>query len=231
MATTPRSRWAKVREHLRWRGPLIFALFLLRQLMRPIVYWDVWHIFETDVSTQVPEPYAKEKLTTRICGIEGDPDLLVTMITSMGELEPGEVVTRLSEGHLAAVAFSGERPVGYMWLAFSCKPERRFDIAWIVRPGEALRYNSFVIPSFRGRGAHGVLNQAANCYARAQGVTRTLGSVSVMNPQSMSLPKHYRRTVKMTLFLAKIRGLNWTIRKSWGAPLESRFRWPGHLPH
>jgi hypothetical protein len=50
--------------------------------------------------------------------------------------------------------------------------------------------------------------------------------VSVLNPQSLSLPKHYRRAIKMTVFFEKVRGAKWTIRKSFGALLDSRFSWP-----
>jgi len=226
MVMQPRSRWRKVRENLRWRGPFIVALLILRQLVRPLVYWDLWHIYETDISLQAPRPYAREEWMTRICGIEEDVDSVATMIASMGELAPGEVASRLSRGHLAAVAFSEEQPVGYMWLAISCLPELIFDTSWVIRPGEAVRYNSFVIPPFRGRGVHSVLNAAANCYARELGITRTFGAVSVLNPQSMSLPKHYRRAIKMTVLFVRVRGTKWTIRKSFGAPLDSRFSWP-----
>jgi GNAT superfamily N-acetyltransferase len=226
MATQPTSRWRKVREHLRWRGAFIVALHTLRKLLSPLVYWDLWHIYETDISKQVPQPYACEEFATRICGIQEDADSLTAMIASMGELAPGEVASRLARGHLAAVAFSGEQPVGYMWLAFSCVPEELFDTSWVIWPGEAVQYNSFVVPPFRGRGVHSVLNAAAKCYAREHGIARTLAAVSVLNPQSMSLPKHYRRAIKMTVFFAKVRGTKWTIRKSFGAPLNSRFSWP-----
>jgi GNAT superfamily N-acetyltransferase len=226
MATQPTSHWHKVREHLRWRGAFIVALHTVRKLLSPLVYWELWHIYETDISKQVPLPYAREEFTTRICGAEEDPDSLTAMIASLGELEPGEVARRLARGHLAAVAFSGEQPVGYMWLAFSCVPEELFDASWVIRPGEAVRYNSFVIPPFRGRGVHSILNTAVNCYARERGISKTIGAVSLLNPQSMSLPKHYRRAIKMTVFFAKFRGTDWTIRKSSGAPLDSRFSWP-----
>jgi len=112
MVMQPRSRWRKVRENLRWRGPFIVALLILRQLVRPLVYWDLWHIYETDISEQAPQPYAREEWTTRICGIVEDADSVTTMMASMGELAPGEVASRLSRRHLAAVAFSGEQPVG-----------------------------------------------------------------------------------------------------------------------
>jgi hypothetical protein len=226
MATQPISRWRKVREHLRWRGPFIVAVHILRKLLRPLVYWDLWHIYETDISKQAPQPYATEEFATRICGIGDDAVSLTATIASMGELVPEEVARRLSMGHLVAIASSGEQPVGYMWLAISCLPEMLFDTSWVIRPGEAVRYNSFVIPPFRGRGVHSVLNAAANYYAREHGISRTLGAVSVLNPQSLSLPRHYRRAIKMTVLFANVRGTKWTIRKSFGAPLDSRFRWP-----
>jgi hypothetical protein len=175
MATQPTSRWRKIREHLRWRGAFIVALHTLRKLMSPLVYWDLWHIYETDISKQVPQPYAREEFAIRICGIADNPNSLTVMIASLGDLAPKEVASRLARGHFAAVAFSGEQPVGYMWLAFSCVPEELFDTSWVIRLGEAVRYNSFVIPPFRGRGVHSLLNTAVNCYSAARLAVSPMG--------------------------------------------------------
>jgi hypothetical protein len=113
-----------------------------------------------------------------------------------------------------------------MWVAISGSLELCFDTCWIVRPHEAVRYGSFVLSAFRGRGIHSCLNSAVLFYLHKRGFIRALGSVSMLNPQSMSLPKHYNRAIAMTVFVARIRGVGWTIRKSFRAPLETRFTWP-----
>ena len=88
---------------------------------------------------------------------------------------------------------------------------------------EAVRYGNFVRPNWRGRGIQSFVNAAVNEYARDLGIARTLGSISTLNTQSMSLAKHYRTATTMKVVLVHIRGLNWTIHRASGAPFESRF--------
>jgi hypothetical protein len=66
MDSRPSSIWRRIGEILRWRGFGILFLLGVRNILRPIVYWHVYRIFATDIATQVPEPYAKEKIETKI---------------------------------------------------------------------------------------------------------------------------------------------------------------------
>jgi GNAT superfamily N-acetyltransferase len=211
---------------IRWRKPSILILLAVREILRPIFYWHAWHIFETDISQHVPKPYAKEDVEVKIYTPEDNTLIIQKQISAMGELEPAEVGRRFARKDLIAIAVAREQPVGYMWMAFSHGLELAYDTYWTVRSHEEVRYGSFVIPAFRGRAIHSCLNAAVNSYLRNLGVIRSLASVSILNPPSMSLPKHYKRPISMTVFVAHIRGLNWTIRKSFRAPLESRFTWP-----
>ena len=210
---------------IRLRGPFILALLTVREILRPLFYWYVWHIFETDISQQVPQPYTKEELEVKVYTPEDSLMIIQEQICAMGELEPAEVDIRLARGDLIAVAFAKEQPVGYMWIALSSGLELAFDTYWIVQSREAVRYGTFVLPAFRGRGIHSYLNYAVNSYLRKRGIIRTLASISILNPQSMSLPEHYNRTIAMTVFIARIRAVHWTIRKSFRAPLGFRFFW------
>jgi GNAT superfamily N-acetyltransferase len=51
----------RIPEILRWRGLFIFGRLAVRELLRPVVYWHVFYIFERDVRQPLPEPYSKEK--------------------------------------------------------------------------------------------------------------------------------------------------------------------------
>ena len=214
------------REAIRWRGLLITALVVAREIFRPFIYCDVWHIFETDISREVPEPYGKEDVVVKI--FTAEDKLTIAQDEICAELERDRASLRFTRGDRVGMAFLKDQPVGYMWIALSSGLELALDTQtyWVVRPCEAVRYGSFVLPAFRGRGVHSCLNTAVNSYLRNHGITRTLGSVSLLNPQSMSLPKHYDRPIAMTVFVARIRGVNWIIRRSFRAPLESRFSWP-----
>jgi GNAT superfamily N-acetyltransferase len=221
------SRWKAIREHLRWRSPFIVAVLVFREICRPIFYWHAWHIYESNISRGVSQPYAKDGFTTQIHDGQSNRAALTSMLAAMGELASDEIRSRITRGHVAAVAYSGNEPVGYIWLAFSGGADLWFgyDTYWKLNANEAMRYGSFVVPAFRGQAIHSLLNSAINTYARERGMVRSLGAVSVLNRQSLSLAKHYRRAITMTVVLARIRGVNWTIRKSFGAPMESRFWW------
>jgi hypothetical protein len=215
---------SSIREQLRWRGPWIVCLLAVREFFKPLFYWYVWNIYETDLSGEVPPPYSGQVLDVAIHNShDDDVSSLMPKLLSLGEVSAAELETRLSRGDAVALASTAGQPVGYMWMGFSSGIELAYDTYWIIRPGEALRYGSFVIPQFRGRGVHSILNSALNSYAVKRGVTRSLGATSVLNPQSLSLPKHYNRAIAMTVFLARFHLLSFTLRKSFRAPLSSRF--------
>lgn len=215
-----------IREHLRWRGAWIVVLLSLRELLRPLVYCHVWHIYETDISRAVPQPYCRAAVEVTTCTSRDNLSSIKGNILTMGEISVAELDTRFQRGDAVALASVAGQPVGCMWLGFSNGIELEFDTYWILRADEALRYGSFVVPSFRGRGVHSLLNSALNAYALERGVTRTLGSVSVLNRQSLGLPRHYNRAIAMTVFLARFRLFSFTLRKSFRAPLSTRFTWP-----
>lgn len=214
-----------IREHLRWRGGWIVFVLSLRELLRPLLYWHVWHIYETDLSGEIPQPYARTTLEVAIYTLRDDLTSIKPGILAMGEISALELDTRFHRGDAVALASISGQPVGYMWMGFSGGIELDFDTYWILRCGEALRYGSFVAPPFRGRGVHSFLNSALNVYALERGITRTLGSVSVLNRQSLSLPRHYNRAISMTVFLVRLRPFSLTLRKSFRAPLSTRFTW------
>jgi GNAT superfamily N-acetyltransferase len=181
----------------------------------------------TDLTREVPQPYSTAKFEVVVCTARDELADIKPRILSMGELSAAEVERRFCRGDAVALACSSGEPVGYMWMGFCSGIELGFDTCWIIRNGEALRYGSFVIPAFRGHGVHSVVNCALNNYALERGVTRTLGSVSALNRQSLSLAKHYHRASAMTVLLVRFRLRSFTMRTSWRAPLASRFLWAG----
>jgi hypothetical protein len=62
MGKRPPSRWRRIGEILRWRGPFTLFVLAVRELLRPVVYWHMFYIFERDVAREpLPEPYSKTK--------------------------------------------------------------------------------------------------------------------------------------------------------------------------
>ncbi len=215
-------RWESVREALRWRGPLLSSLLATRELLRPIMYWHAWHIFQTDLQ-RMPAPYAKQKVDVKVFTQKDDLERVSTQISSVGQIPLGEVKSRFDRGDAAAVAYVQCELAGFMWLTFTDGAELAFGITWIVHADEALRYGSFVVPKWRGLGIHSAVNCALNEYARDRGLARTLASISAVNPQSLNLAKHARNPKIMTVIVIYIRGVNWTHIRTMDAPFSSRF--------
>jgi GNAT superfamily N-acetyltransferase len=217
------TRWQTAREALRWRGLLFSSLLAAREVLRPIMYWHAWHIFHTDLQRPLMEPYAKGRVVVKVSAAKENLEDVSAQISSMGNLPWENVHSRFDRGDAAAVAYVDREPAGYMWMTFADGMDLAFGVNWIVHPHEALRYGSFVVPRWRGLGIHSVLNRALNDCARARGLTRTLGAISALNVQSLSLAKHARNPKVMTLVLIHIRGINRTYCKTAGAPFDSRF--------
>ena len=218
-----RRELSRAPEFLRWRRPLLVLLLGARELFRPLLYWYVFDIFVTDLSKPVPESYSKEPVDVVIYTRESDVPRATEELAGMDGLSFADIELRLKRGDVVAVAYAGASVAGSMWLTFSNGMELAFGTSWRVGPAEALRYDSFVNPDWRGRAIHSLLNNALNTYAREHGIVRTLGGISVLNSQSSSLAKHFRKARGMRIMIFRLRGLNWTYRRATGAPLESRF--------
>ena len=205
-----------------WGHPLIVLLRVVRKSSSPFLYWDVIDIFETDLRLPLPESYAKEKFEIRIYQGDAGQAKATEDLRSLNRL-PNEISRRFSRGDAVAIAYAVDKVVGCMWLTFSSGRELALGTRWIVNPAEALRYSSFVHPGLRGRALHSLLNDALNRYARERGILRTLGDIGVLNSQSRSLARHFRKRPVMSLIVFRVRGVNWTYRTAIGAPLQSRF--------
>jgi hypothetical protein len=230
MDTQPSRSWKSARESFHWRGLISSAILGAREFLRPVMYWHAWHIFRTDVRESTREPYAKKHVSVKIYSGQRDLETLATLLPSLGEISAAEIRTRLLNGDAVAVAFAGEQgttqgtaPIGYMWVAFAGGQELAFGIAWLLHPGEALRYGSYVASEWRGFGVHSSLNHAANEYALSRGVTHTFASIGILNRQSLNLAKHYSNPPIMTVVAVNIRAVNWTVARGIGMPFDSRF--------
>ena len=210
---------------MRWRGPFIFCLLILREMLRPLVYWHAYYIFETDLTRQpVPEPFADEQIDVQVYTHAMAPQKAKAEIISMGQLDSAEIDSRFNRGDMVVIAYTGGEPTGYEWLcSTSGALELAFGVYWLVCPGEAVRYDKFVLPKWRGRRISTWLHSATVVCARDHGVMRTFSSISRVNKQSLSIAKLYRRTAVIKLTLVRLCGLKKPFRKTVGAPFESRF--------
>jgi hypothetical protein len=102
MDTRPPIPWRRTAEILRWRGLWVTVLLGVRKILRPILYWHVYRIFATDIAKQVPEPYAKEKIETKIHVRHGycpnlELDKPLAEVAAMGEISREEAESMADE--------------------------------------------------------------------------------------------------------------------------------------
>lgn len=216
--------WRRAPEIFRWRGPLRFLLLVAREILRPFMYWHVFYIVENDIRQSSPKSYSKERFEVKIYVGPKDLEGAKTDLTAIGELSPAEIGSRLHRGDAVAVAYASDEAVGYSWMTFSSGLVLAFNTTWIVGPNEAVLYDSFVRPQWRGQGIHSCLDVAFHSYARERGIVRTLASMAALNSQALSLAKRSGKPTIMTVVLVRFRG----VKRAWGtaigAPLNSRFQ-------
>jgi GNAT superfamily N-acetyltransferase len=136
---------------------------------------------------------------------------------------PDNFAARLNRGDALAIVYGGREPVAAGWMTFSSGMELAYGTTWILQPNEGTQYGAFVLPKWRGHGIFSVLNVALNTYAREHGVLRSVGSISVLNTQSLSSAKRLGKKKIMTVILLRVRGVGWTFQTAIGAPLHTRF--------
>ncbi|HXJ16523.1 MAG TPA: hypothetical protein VNM68_04925 [Candidatus Polarisedimenticolia bacterium] len=210
-------------ETLRWRGPLILSLMMLREALSFLLYWHVFHIFQTDIQQAPARTQADKEFDVKMYAGGADLERVIAEVASMGQMAAAEIESRFDRGQAVAVAYARNEAVGYSWISFSGDCELVWGTRCIVRPDEAVFHGSFTRPQWRGLGVHGSLDAKMSSYARRQGRFRIFGWVSVLNKPSLSLVKRLRKRKIMTLILVHIRGTNWVYRKAIGAALESHF--------
>jgi L-amino acid N-acyltransferase YncA len=210
-------------EILRWRGPVHFLLLALREVLRPVMYWYAWNIYLTDLEQPLTAPYAKGKFDVRIFSGEQHRETARKQLASVGPPLPDNFDARMNRGDALAIVYCGEEPVASGWMTFTSGMEMAFGMIWILHANEGTQYGSFVVPKWRGHGIFSLLNVALNRYARENGVLRSIGSISVLNSQSLSMARRLGKKKLMTVILVRVRGLGWTFRRAIGAPLHTRF--------
>jgi GNAT superfamily N-acetyltransferase len=220
-------KWRRALEILRWRGPANFFLLALREMLRPAMYWYAWNIYLTDLQQPLTAPYAKGKFDVRIFSGDQDRETARNQLASVGLPLPANFDARINRGDALAIIYCGPEPVASGWMTFTSGMEMAYGLTWILQPNEGTQYGSFVLPEWRGHGIFSVLNVALNTYAREHGVLRSVGSISVLNSQSLSMAKRLGKKKLMTVILVRVRGLGWTFQKAMGSPLHTRFASPG----
>jgi hypothetical protein len=214
---------ARLTEMWRWRGPVRCAGLMVRYLMRSLVDWYVFYILETPIDpAKIRLPDANAPVTVKIHSLESGVENALADLTPILQLQPVNAGPRLRAGDSVAIAYHDGRAVGCSWFTARNLP-MMWGLSWAVQPQEAVCFGSFVMPEWRGKRVHAILEGAINAQLHSQGIVQTCGSMSVLNPQTLSLAKQTNKRKRMTLLLVHLKGLDWHFHYSFGEPLEPRF--------
>jgi hypothetical protein len=211
-------------ETIRWRGPWRTASLIARDTLRPILDWQVFKIAETDVESEARRAEgATGAFPVQMFRREDGAERVTRELAPILAFEPTDVAARLRDGDQVAVAYDGQKAIGCTWAALRRPVSMPMNTVWSIQPGEAVLYHSFVLPEWRGKRVHRSLDLALNVAMRERGIRRTLGSMSVLNPQTLSLAKRNGKQFVMTLYLVRVPLLDWTGRFATGRPLHMHF--------
>jgi GNAT superfamily N-acetyltransferase len=169
------------REQSIW-GEIRFRLEAsLRNLARP--YINTFAFFEADLERIVVEMPPGTKLEPRLFRGAGSVQNVCDLLESMGNTR-GELEKRMLRGDLVSIGFVGAEAVAYTWMTFSDVDVHELGLRLRLQPGEAVQYDTFVAPKWRGRGFQFALNVPVLNYAREHGYRKTLAWVHVLNTRS-----------------------------------------------
>lgn len=185
------------------------------------MYWHVLHVFERDVDP--PQPDSSAEFNIAVYAGRDNLEKMTRELVPMGEISADAINFRLSAGDAVAVAYAGSDPTGYTWVSFATGLEVAFQTIWILGAKQATFYGSFTHPRWRGRKVQRLLDAALMRYLAQHGIVTVFATVSAFNRAMLRATRSSQRRKIMTLVLARVRGLHWVYRGTFGAPLDSRF--------
>ncbi len=215
--------WRLVSESLRWEGPFHVVVRVGSRILKPFLSLRIVHFYETDVTRPVPDG-SPEKLA-QVTTYSGEENLqkIKNEFQAVGLLVPGDIESRLHQGEFVGIAKVEGATAGYCWMSFTQKWVDELELTLRLRSDEALLYDSFVLPRWRGRRLNFHMNVALKDVAGEHGIARTLGYMSALNRRSLKLSKQMGSRKIMTVAALCFRRMGCVWRVAFGASLRSRF--------
>jgi len=206
----PRTYWSELR-------------FRIESSLRSITrkYVNSYAFFEADLATtdvQIPKGTA---LRPRLfCGMS-QTSIVCQLLSPLGK-DPEELERRISRGDLVSIGFVGDEPVAYTWMTFKEADVSELALKLRLHTGEAVQYDTYVAPQWRGHGFQYPLNVPILNYAREHGFTKTLAWVHVLNTRSFKNQIRYGKRVVQKVISIRIPGLGNTLLIRFPGELRSR---------
>jgi hypothetical protein len=187
-----------------WR--ILFKLAVWK-LSHPL--FNVYHIVEFDLArarelSSAPLPAG---ITVRLFRGEGEISPVAALLVEAG-LPAATVEQRMRRGDLVALALTAdEELVAYAWTTFTDGwiPQVRAGLP--LRSDAAVRFDTLVMPRWRGMGLHYPLTVPVLRYLSEQGYRRTLGWVNALNTRALKNQRRQGKRKIATIVSSPLLGL------------------------
>jgi GNAT superfamily N-acetyltransferase len=184
-------------------------------------YVNSYAFFEADLATtelRIPKDTA---LRPRLFIGISQTDTVCRLLSPLGK-DPAELERRMLRGDLVSIGFVADEPVAYTWMTFKEGDVSELGLKVRLHTGEAVQYDTYVAPQWRGHGFQYPLNVPILNYAREHGFTKTLAWVHVLNTRSFKNQIRYGKRVVQKVISIRIPGLRNSLLIRFPGELRSR---------
>ena len=202
-----RSKVGRFLQTLAVEDANILCKFALSKLTHPL--FNVYHVFDFNLASvyQLPATQFPPGVTLRLFHGEGDVTYVAAMMARAG-MSLKTVEHRMRRGDLAALVFANDEELAaYSWTTFAEAWIAEVRATLPLRSDEAVRYDSLVMPRWRGKGLNYPLSLPISRYLFEQGYRRTLSWVSALNTRSLRTQLRQSKRKIATIVSSPLLGL------------------------
>jgi hypothetical protein len=157
----------------------------LRKLTHPLL--NMYYVFEFELASvnQIPAKEFPAGIALRLFRGEGDIAYVAATLSAAG-VPVERVEERMRRGDLAALILANdEELVAYSWTTFGHAWLAEVGATLPLRPDEAVRFDSMMMPRWRGKGFNYILSIPISRYLYEHGYRRTFSWVNALNTRSI----------------------------------------------
>jgi GNAT superfamily N-acetyltransferase len=203
-------------EVLREERPIVGLGLLLRKFTFDSL--NVYYFFEADLD-QPLAPFGCPPGRDARLYQGSDSFETVSSLLQRTRLTPDDLRHRLQRGDLVSIALCEGQAVAYTWMNTSgthCLTEVGLTV--IFGPREAVQYDTFVLPRWRGQGFQFLVTSPVLSYAQQNGFKHALGYANLVNIRSLNNQRRQRKKHILTVWNLHVPRTRcfWNLR--WGTP-------------
>ena len=184
-------------------------------------YVNSYAFFEADLTMTDAQMPVGTVLQPRLFKGVSQTDLVCCLLSPLGKNRE-ELEHRMKRGDLVSIGFVDDEPVAFTWMTFKEGDVSELGLKFRLHAEEAVQYDTFVAPRWRGHGFQYPLNVPILNYARENGYTKTLAWVHVLNTRSFKNQVRSGKRVVQKVISMRVPWLNNSLLIRFPGELRSR---------